>query len=361
MAEFLSAEGMQLLPDKLSAVNNKLAFIVAVLTAYLLQELSSLVMPIVLAVFVGVLIEPIVGRMARRGIPLGLAIGVLVLLLCGLMYLVSMFITQTINQVLEQRDAFMQSFSAELDRIQAFLEKHYQPNFNLREYLSSELKLNETQWILKYTGFFLQAMVQVGETIGLASIYLVFLMSAILHYKRYLRYIGGGGVRGKRLIAQFRRVRSAVQTYILVKLLASLANGICFFITCTFFGVDFALFWGFLTFILYFIPNVGAVISSVLVGLMGFLQIDSFVHFFLFIFILAFFQFFTTNILEPKYLGDRLRLNTATVLTGLIVWGYLWGIIGIFLSVPLMVLIREILSQVPEYDVLVKLMSKQRS
>ena len=62
------------------------------------------------------------------------------------------------------------------------------------------------------------------------------------------------------------------------------------------------------------------------------------------------------NVIEPKLMGEKLSLNTITVLLGLLFWGYLWGITGMILSMPLLVFMKVILSQIPEAAMLVRLM-----
>ena len=135
-----------------------------------------------------------------------------------------------------------------------------------------------------------------------------------------------------------------VGTYISTKSLISLLTGFMVFILCTIFGIDFALFWALLAFLLNFIPSVGAIIASLPPILLAMVQLDSWTGVVLFTLILTSLNVLLGQVLEPKLLGSRLALKPVAILIGLIFWGLLWGIPGMFLATPLMVLIKILAS-----------------
>lgn len=145
-----------------------------------------------------------------------------------------------------------------------------------------------------------------------------------------------------------------------VKFFTSFCTGLCFGIICFAFGVDFALFWGFLAFLLNFIPTVGSIAATIPPLLLGLIQIDSGGSFTFFIILLIATQFIWGNVIEPYVMGSSVALNTVTVILGLVIWGYIWGVAGMLLSVPLIVMARVILSQIPDADLLVKLMGRSQ-
>ena len=94
--------------------------------------------------------------------------------------------------------------------------------------------------------------------------------------------------------------------------------------------------------------------------LLGLIQIDNVGSFVLFIALLIATQFVWGNVVEPFMMGSSVALNTVTVILGLVIWGYIWGIAGMLLSVPLIVMARVILAQIPDADMLVKLMGRSQ-
>jgi AI-2 transport protein TqsA len=135
-----------------------------------------------------------------------------------------------------------------------------------------------------------------------------------------------------------------VGTYISTLTLICLLTGVTVYLLCLGFGVDFALFWALMAFLLNFIPVVGAIVSCVPPILLAVIQLDSWIAIAVFAVSLALVNVLLGQVLQPKIMGDRLALKPVAVLLGLIFWGLLWGIPGMFLATPLMVLLRILAS-----------------
>jgi predicted PurR-regulated permease PerM len=150
--------------------------------------------------------------------------------------------------------------------------------------------------------------------------------------------------REETLQKTFRHITEQVQKYIITKFLISLSVGLVMGFTLWLFDVDFFIIWASFAVILNFIPNIGSVISVVLPTLITLVQYESFGYAFLVAAILIITQNIIGNIIEPKIFGDRLGLNPLVILLSLLLWGYLWGIVGMFLAVPLTAVIKIIIS-----------------
>ena len=136
-----------------------------------------------------------------------------------------------------------------------------------------------------------------------------------------------------------------VKKYIVGKTLVNLIQGIVMGTILWAFGVDYYFIWGFLTFFSRYIPNIGSLVSTILPGIICFLQFDNIITPIIIILILVIVDNVIGNILEPKYLGDQLDLSPLLLLLSLIFWGYVWGIVGMILSVPIMSMIKITLSR----------------
>lgn len=142
----------------------------------------------------------------------------------------------------------------------------------------------------------------------------------------------------------FKDITHKIQRYIAMKFIISLATAIFVGIVLWIFDVEFLLVWAVLTFFLNFIPNIGSIIAIILPTLMTLIQYESIGYTLLIGGILSLIQNLIGNIIEPKLMGDRLGLNPLVILLALLLWGYLWGIPGMFLSVPLTAVIQIIIS-----------------
>lgn len=142
----------------------------------------------------------------------------------------------------------------------------------------------------------------------------------------------------------FKHITEQVQKYIATKFLINVSSGIIFTIILLLFGVEYAIVWGALSFLFNFIPNIGSIFSVVLPSLMSLIQYGSFGYTALILVVLILVQNIIGNIIEPKIFGDRLGLNPIVILISLLLWGYTWGIIGMFMSVPLTAIIKITIS-----------------
>jgi len=137
-----------------------------------------------------------------------------------------------------------------------------------------------------------------------------------------------------------------VRQYLLTKTLVSLLTGTISTIVLMIIGVDFAILWGFLIFLLNFIPNIGSIVATILPVLVALLQFDSVTPAILTVVLLIIVQFTIGNVVEPKIMAFSLNLSPLLVLVSLALWGWIWGIWGMILSVPIMATIKLIMEHI---------------
>lgn len=147
------------------------------------------------------------------------------------------------------------------------------------------------------------------------------------------------------LKSTFREITDQIQRYVIGKFFISLAMAIVVGIVLLIFKVDFIIVWAVITFMFNFIPNIGAIITVILPFLMALVQYESFGYASLIALILIVIHNIFGNIIEPKIFGNRLGLNPLVILLSLLLWGYIWGIVGMLLSVPLTALVKIIISR----------------
>ena len=187
-------------------------------------------------------------------------------------------------------------------------------------------------------------------------IYLIIILASMYNYEKYLRYLGGEK-QGEGLLKVVNNWIEDLRIYIKVKALVSLVTGILFGGICYLFGVDFALFFGFLALILNFIPQVGSLIATIFPVVLGFLEIESLPMVGLFAAVLMAVQLMMGTFIEVKYIGKSFSMSTLVVFVNLIFWGYLWGIAGVILSVPIIVLFKNITNHIAENSIIARLLS----
>lgn len=128
------------------------------------------------------------------------------------------------------------------------------------------------------------------------------------------------------------------QIYLGLKTLMSLFTATSSWIIMRAVGLDFAEFWGLLIFFLNFIPNIGAIIATAFPALLALIQFESWWPFIIVTSGIVAIQFVVGNMVEPRFLGKSLNLSALVILFSLALWGAIWGILGMFLSVPITVM-----------------------
>ncbi|MCB2181856.1 MAG: AI-2E family transporter [Desulfobulbaceae bacterium] len=144
-----------------------------------------------------------------------------------------------------------------------------------------------------------------------------------------------GDERSEPVLEAVKRINKAVQSYLGLKTLISLLTGFLVAVSLALLQIPFALLWGVLAFLFNFIPNIGSLISVVPPVAITLFQFGSFSKAFLVAVILVAIQVIVGNFLEPKIMGKGLNLSPLVVLLSLVFWGWMWGIPGMLLSVPL--------------------------
>ena len=138
----------------------------------------------------------------------------------------------------------------------------------------------------------------------------------------------------QQVFPQFTRFVGDIERYMAIKTLISLATGILIGIWLAILGVDFPVLWGFLAFLLNYVPSVGSTIAAVPAVLLAFIQLgigraamaaSGFMAV----------NFILDNVIETRLMGRRLGLSTLVVFLSLIFWGSLLGPVGMVLCIPL--------------------------
>jgi predicted PurR-regulated permease PerM len=288
------------------------------------------------------------------------SITLITIITIAFLYLIAAIIKDTGVQIINEKEVILDQVSVKLDGIIANVD--HLPGFESLEadgFVSLINNVFSPKFLLNTSGLLAGQLDALTWNFILTTIYLVAVLGSIVRYEKYIDYLEGDDGEGKQKMTKaFVEVKDAIVNYMKVKFLTSLCTGLSFGLICWAFHINFALFWGFLAFLLNFIPTVGSITATIPPILLGLIQIESSGTFAMFVLLLVAAQFIWGSIVEPAVMGSSVDLNIVFVIFGLVLWGYIWGVAGMLLSVPLIVLIRVILSQIPDAHMIVKLMGR---
>lgn len=331
-----------------SPLQTLLALAAIIVIAAGMKAAASLLIPFLLAGFITVICLPALNGLKSRGLPGWLAISlILVVLLIG-GYLLVVMLTASLDGFLSRLPRYEQ-------RLEMLLEELRPTLIGLgvdQEWLEMP-RLLEPGTIMGLLGNLaggIRAMLSHGLVVFLTVIFM--LLEAHTLPDR-IRSVARDPEHTSRLLTGFVH---DLYRYLGIKALTSLATGVLIGIWLWFFDVDFALLWGVLAFLLNFIPTVGSLVAAVPGILVALIQHGSGTAIWVLIGYLVVNQVIG-SLIEPKVLGDRLGLSALVVFMSLVFWGWILGPVGMFLAVPLSMMLKLALASHPRTEPIARLVS----
>jgi predicted PurR-regulated permease PerM len=340
--------------EVLLSIRNVLIIFLVILIFFVIQELSSILIPLVLAILFAVLFQPLIMFLRRKKVPKLIILPTISIITLGILFGVGMIISDTASKLVEQQDYLLTRLVAKIELTLDWINSIAGSTLNMDSVVDELYKNTNSDAISNTLSGIAVGLGNFFGSFAMFALYYVLLLAGMSEYKRYIGYVGGDD--NGNLLREYENIQHSVFSYMYIKTIISLTTGLFTFLTCYFFGIKFALFWGFTAFLLNFIPSIGSIIGTVFPILMSIIQFDSFQPIFFLAIILTSIQFTLGNLVEPIIMGSRLRLNTLTVIFGLVFWGYIWGITGMILSVPMLVIMKIILERFSSFSIVGRIM-----
>ncbi|MCG8575981.1 MAG: AI-2E family transporter [Flavobacteriales bacterium] len=193
----------------------------------------------------------------------------------------------------------------------------------------------------------LNSSVNLISTISMVIIYVIFLILEQSIFPKKMRLIFKDKERMESFTETTKKIDESIHSYLSLKTFLCLISGVIAYVILISIGVDFAILWAFLIFLFNYIPIIGPFLGVLFPTLIALIQFEGYLDAVLVVSLLSTVQLIIGNIIEPKVLGDRLNLSPLTVIVALAFWGSLWGIAGMFLCVPITVILMIIFAQFP--------------
>lgn len=337
-----------------NTVKNILIIFLAVVIFYLLNELASILLPLVLALLGAIVMQPFVNFLLNRKIPKILILPTVSIISLAILFGIFLIVSDTASSIVEQQDYLLSRLLSKLDGLLTWINNIFKLDLDTTLLVSEIYKRAGDGWLSGFLGEIASGLGSFFSSFLFFSLYYIMLLAGMSGYKDYMSYVGGD--KSEQFLDEYSKIQHSIFSYVAIKTLISIVTGLLVFGLCLSFGIKFAFFWGFAAFLLNFIPNIGSILGTIFPILMAIIQFDSFQSIFILSLLLISVQFVMGNLIEPIIMGNRLRLNTLTVLFGLVFWGYIWGIPGMLLSVPLMVILKIILERFPAFSFIGRIM-----
>ncbi len=331
-------------------------FIAGVIYLFL-KEFQSIILPFFVALIISFIFEPLYRWFREKRVPASVSVILILVVIIIISNFVSLFVITSINSF----QSSLPNYQEKLIGIYKSFVYQIESNPLYNAYLKNQVDLEAMIGKINFSGMIQSLFTGI---VGIFSNYILILIYVIF----ILTEIGSIRVRIQSAFSSERAVSitdtitsvfNDIKKYIVGKTLINLTHAILVVIILWIFGADFAVVWGFLTFFMAFIPNIGAIIATLLPFLSALIQFDGIVIPIIILILLVVIGNVIGNIFEPKIFGNTLNLSPLLLILSLIFWGYVWGIVGMFLSVPIMSIIKIVLSKFEYTKPIAMLMSQE--
>lgn len=313
--------------------NYLLGFFAIVVGGGVLYLAQSVILPLILAIFLTVVIGPVLKKLSNR-LPVWLS---LVIVLLGLaVFLVggTLLFVSTSYQVAERAPGYVERFE---DKFQTVIDYARTRGIELSW---DQIGLEKgAGFALKFLGAGLESVVSILGQMAIVLFLTIFLALEATQFQKKVR-VGFKEETREKIHLSALAIIEQIQSYAMTKTFLSFLTGFGTYLICWGFGVDFPFFWGILAFLLNYIPNVGSIISLVPPVLLALLLFDGYGKPVGLLVALIVVQNLIGNVLEPKLLSKSMKISALVVFLSMIFWGWLWGIVGVVLAVPLTVAVK---------------------
>ena len=328
-------------------IRNCLVFAAVVLFLFVIKAASEVTLPVALALFIFAFVNPLMDRMSRLKVPnvisIILCMALIFVIFFGFLYILFLMV----NMILD-RMPYYASRVVSLDKnFSSELAEHF-PELG-EEF--SVLSMIDVDWYGLAMNSLTSFSSQIISVLSDAMLIFVIVLFLLLERTTFMPKITFALPRDKsqKFASTMGRINRQMTKYLMLKAVISLLTGFLYYLTAIVTNLDFALVWGVLAMLLNFIPTIGSIIVTVLTILMSIIQFapTEWVNIIYVIVLTISIEMILGNIIDPRLQGVQLNMSPLMILISLSVWGYIWGLPGMFLAVPIMSIIQIVCAITP--------------
>lgn len=296
-----------------------------------LKIAANIVVPFLLSTFIAIICNPLIVKASKYKIPKPIAIIAIIITILILVLSLGGLVAQSARELSD----LLPQYKAQLKEQFVWITSQL-AEYNIQ--VSSEVLIEylDPSAAMGFAATMLSGLGGVMANLLLIIITVIFMLFEAPSLPRKIHHaLDDPDMK----LNQIDRFLESVNNYLAIKTLVSIATGICVSLMLWAFGVEFYLLWGVLSFLLNYIPNIGSLIAAVPAVSLAALQLGigpAGVIGLGYVII----NMVMGNVIEPKYLGKGLGLSTLVVFLSLIFWGWLFGTVGMLLSVPLTMIMK---------------------
>ena len=319
-----------------SSIFNVLAGIAVVMVIIAgLAVAKEILTPFLLAMFVAIIASAPMNWLQEKGTPVFVAFLLVFLFICLLTLLMVSLMGASVGDLSVNIPIYEAQFKAQVASLTILMDKWGvdMSRFDILGILNADLVISFVRTFLNGVGNALTNGFLILMTVA-------FMLIEGASFSGKLNYIANSS---KDSLDRFDQFTKDIRHYMAIKTLISLMTGLMVGVVVALFGVDYPLLWGILAFLLNYIPNVGSMIAACPTVLLAMVQFGLMRALFVMLSYIVI-NIIMGNVVEPRWMGKGLGISPLVVFLSLLFWGWIFGPVGMLLSVPLTVCVTMALN-----------------
>jgi predicted PurR-regulated permease PerM len=307
--------------------------------------------------FIALLFLPLMRWLTKKKIPKFISIFIIILIVGGVLKIGGELIQLSSREILAADNLFFQKAQTKLGNLLVSVEQFFGLQFVEGENMLSQVFQKDN--IMKNFGSIFDFISSTLSMTLMTAFFVVLWLAESINFQKMLhttilkqKYAS---------VKTFMKIEKDLIKFIKVKFMVSLFTGIGIGLACYFFDVSFPIFWGLFAFVINFVQMIGSFVSVILLSIFSFVELEPMSVWFFFTLAITGVQVLFGGVLEPVFMGKSFSINIITILVMLMLWGYIWGIPGMIMAIPLTVFLKIILEQFPQTKVIANLISGTQS
>lgn len=297
---------------------------------------STIVVPFLLSLFIAIVLSPSFNYFNKKGIPSGISLGIVVSFLIIFFTFVAKLLGSSVVEFNANLGFYEQQLSGQFHQLVQIATK-----FGIEIPEDDFMNIFNPKVIMGFATSIIQSM---GSLLTDGFVILLTVIFMLLESNNFVSKISHiNSKNDSSTVSNIQIILGQIKEYMVLKALISLLTGFIIWIGLIFIGTDYPFLWAVLAFMFNFIPNIGSIIAAVPAVLLTFVGLDVFSALMVSVlYILV--NIVVGSIIEPKLMGKGLGLSTLVVFLSLLFWGWLLGVVGMLLSIPLTIMAKIILN-----------------
>jgi AI-2 transport protein TqsA len=304
------------------------AFVIIIAGINLAQ---SVIVLLLISIFLALISTPAVLWLERKHIPSFVSVTIVISVMVAVLIMIGVLVGASLKSFSDALPFYQMRIQQQITALELLLA-------NIGITITDKTLLNyvNPETLMNLTASLFTGLSSAFSNIALVLLTVAFVLLEVSSFPVKLRTVLGNP---EAAFPRFTKFVIDIRHYLVITTLINLAAGILIWLWLSILGVQYPILWGFLVFLLHYIPNIGSVIAAIPAVILAFIQEGIGPA----LFVAAGYLlvgFVLGNIIQPKLMGRRLGLSTLVVFLSLVFWGNLLGLVGAVLCIPLTMTVK---------------------